>query len=45
MSLGVFAHRFVYMGEINFGGVPGRGGSTVKALVLGTQGGSAVSEV
>lgn len=45
MSLGLLAHKFVYIGEINIGGVPGRGGSTVNAFVLGTQGGSAVSDV
>src|SRR5271170_7931974 len=44
-SRGVFAHKFVYIGEMNFGGIPLRGGSIVKASTLGTQGGSLVSVV
>jgi len=39
ISRGVFAHKFVYIGDMNVGGHPGRGGSDVKALTLGIKAG------
>jgi len=44
-SRGVFAHRLVYMGDMKVGGVPGCGGSFVRALVRGIEGGEDVSGV
>lgn len=41
----MFAKRLVYIGEICVGGVPGRGSSKLKALVLGIFLGDDVSEV
>jgi hypothetical protein len=45
MSRGVFAHKFVYIGDMNVGGDPRRGGSKVKASILGIQAGLLVSGV
>jgi hypothetical protein len=45
MSRGVFAHKFVYIGDMNVGGDPRRGGSKVKASMLGIQADLLVSGV